>query len=120
MPRCAGIKRDGGRCAVVVRAEQTHCYAHDPSRAAERQKNAARGGRAKASTEIRSLKAEIKALIEQVRDGSVDRNDASSMLQGYRALLEFIKLERGVYVEEDLAQRIEELRAREAGREQIS
>ena len=32
MPRCAGIKRDGGRCTVVVGPGATHCYSHDPGR----------------------------------------------------------------------------------------
>ena len=36
MPRCAGIKRDGGRCAVVVGPGHSHCYAHDPDRWQER------------------------------------------------------------------------------------
>ena len=36
MPRCAGIKRDGGRCTVVVGPGQSHCYAHDPDRSKER------------------------------------------------------------------------------------
>jgi hypothetical protein len=26
MARCAGIKRDGGRCAVIVKGAQTYCY----------------------------------------------------------------------------------------------
>ncbi len=29
MPECDGIKRDGGRCTVVVGPSQTHCYQHE-------------------------------------------------------------------------------------------
>jgi Papain-like cysteine protease AvrRpt2 len=38
MPQCAGIKRDGGHCTVVVGLGATHCYAHDPRRAEERKR----------------------------------------------------------------------------------
>jgi hypothetical protein len=52
MPQCAGIKRDGGRCAVVVGPGQSHCYAHDPTRAEERRRNASRGGRTRGNGEL--------------------------------------------------------------------
>jgi hypothetical protein len=56
MPRCAGIKRDGGRCAVVVGPGKDHCYAHDPARKEERRRNASRGGRSKGTGELADLK----------------------------------------------------------------
>src|SRR3712207_7392148 len=31
MPRCAGIKRDGGQCTAIVNGSQTYCYQHDPA-----------------------------------------------------------------------------------------
>lgn len=45
MAQCASIKRDGGRCTVVVGAGKQHCYAHDPDKETERKRNASRGGR---------------------------------------------------------------------------
>jgi hypothetical protein len=44
-----------------------------------------------------------------VKDGGLDRNTARAMFTGYSVLLDYIKLERGVYVEEELAARIREL-----------
>lgn len=110
MPKCAGIKPDGGRCAVDVAPGETHCYSHDPNRAEERRRNASRGGRARGSKEIRELKQELKDLIADVKGGDLDRNDAAVMVQGYRALKDFIELERRVKETDDLAAEIEELR----------
>src|SRR5215216_1458997 len=73
MPRCAGIKRDGGRCAVVVGPGQSHCYAHDPDRADERRRNASRGGRMKGAGEISDLKKQLANLAADVLSGEVER-----------------------------------------------
>ena len=74
-----------------------------------RRRTASKGGRGKASKEVRDLKAEIQDLLQEIKAGELDRNDAAVMFQGYRALLEYIKLERAVLVEDDLAARIQEL-----------
>jgi ParB-like chromosome segregation protein Spo0J len=116
MTICAGIKRDGGRCTAVVGASQTHCYQHDPDRASERRSNAALGGRSKASREVRGLKLEIKALISDVKAKSLDRNDAQVMIQGYRALRDFIDLERRWKETEELEARLEALEQAEGVR----
>ena len=81
MPKCAGIKRDGGRCAVVVGPGQTHCYQHDPARADERRRNASRGGRAKGNGEIADLKKQLKDLAAGVLCGSVERGRAAVVNQ---------------------------------------
>jgi hypothetical protein len=54
-------------------------------------------------------------VISDVKAGNLDRNDAAVMIQGYRALKDFIALERGIRVEDELAAEIEELK-RERGR----
>ena len=53
-------------------------------------------------------------MIGEVKAGELDRNDAAVMIQGYRALKDFIALERSVKVEDELAAELEELR-RERG-----
>jgi hypothetical protein len=73
MPRCAGKKEDGSPCERIVGASQTHCYSHDPERAAERRRNASRGGRSKANAEIAGLKAQLKKLAADVLSGEVER-----------------------------------------------
>jgi hypothetical protein len=113
--QCHGTKRDGERCTATVEPPQTWCWWHDPTNAEKRRRAASRGGKGKANQEVRILKEEIKALIADVRAGTLERNAAAVMLQGYRALLDYVKLERGIHVEEELAHELEELK-RERGR----
>jgi hypothetical protein len=87
------------------------CWTHDPANAERRRQAASRGGKAKAAREVRDLKAEIRDVIAGVKNGSLDRNNAAVMIQAYRALLEYIKVERNVYIQEDLAREVEELKS---------
>ena len=114
MRRCSGIKPDGTQCTLTVEPPETHCWHHTPKRAAERRRAASRGGRSRPSTEVRTIKEEIKTVINKVKSGDLDRNDAAVMIQGYRALKDFIALERGIRLEDELAAEIEELK-RERG-----
>src|SRR5215212_9639744 len=109
MPRCAAIKRDGGRCAVVVGPGQSHCYAHDPDRAGERRRNASRGGRTRGNGELPTLKKQLKDLAAGVLDGSVDRGRAAVVNQLYNTLIRVIEQERKLRELEELAARLEEL-----------
>jgi hypothetical protein len=59
---------------------------------------------------VATLKDEIKILISEVKGGVVDRNDAAVMIQGYRALKDFIALERQVKETDELAAEIQELK----------
>ncbi len=94
MPQCAGIKRDGGRCAVVVGPGQSHCYQHDPDRADERRRNASRGGRSRGGGELSDLKKQLKDLAAGVLDGSVDRGRAAVANQLYNTLIRTVEQER--------------------------
>jgi len=71
---------------------------------------ASRGGKSKANREVATLKAEVKDLIAKIEAGGVSPTRGNTMFRGYGVLLDLIKLERGIFVEEDLAARIEELR----------
>ena len=108
--QCAGITREGRRCTVSVRGAQEFCHLHDPSRSEERRRQASRAGRARGNKEVATLKDEIKAVITDVKSGDLDRNDAAVMIQGYRALKDFIALERQVRETDELAAEIEELK----------
>ena len=110
--QCAGITREGRRCTVsVTGAHDEFCHLHDPTRSEERQRSARRAGKAKPSSrEVRGLKDEIRDVIAEVRGGGLDRNDAAVMIQGYRALKDFIALERQVRETDELAAEIEELK----------
>jgi hypothetical protein len=85
------------------------CWTHAPENAAKRRRNASKAATAKADKEVREVKAEIISLISRVRDDGFDPTAANAINRLYATLLEYIKLERGIYREEDLAARIREL-----------
>ena len=109
MARCAGIKRDGGRCTVIVAPEQTYCYQHDPSRAEERRRNASRGGRMRGSGEIAELKKQLKDLAAGVLDGEVERGAAAVVNQIIQTRARLLELERRIKEVEELEVRLEAL-----------
>jgi hypothetical protein len=109
MSTCAGINRDGGRCAVVVGLGQSHCYAHDPDRSQERRRNASRGGRSKGTGELGELKKRIKDLAAGVLDGTADRGRAAVANQLYNTLIRAIEQERKLRELGELAERLEAL-----------
>jgi hypothetical protein len=109
--KCSAITRAGTRCRRSAEGQNGLCFAHDPANAERRRRTAARGGRGKANKEVATLKDEIRDVIAGVKSGDLDRNDAAAMIQAYRALLEYIKLERAVVVEDDLAVRLEALKS---------
>src|SRR5215212_131113 len=101
--RCRGIKRDGEPCSLSANGPDGFCWAHSPQHAEERRRTASKAGKSKPTAEVHLLKAEIKTLISDVKDGDLDRNVAVVMLQGYRALKDFIELERRVRETDELA-----------------
>lgn len=109
---CPAITRSGDRCKKAAEGPDGYCWAHSPKNADQRRTAASRAGRARHDQEVRILKEELKATIAGVRDGSIERNDASVMFQGYRTLKEYIQLERDGVILPELAERIEELRER--------
>jgi hypothetical protein len=110
MNRCAGTKRDGTPCTATVEPPQIYCWWHAPEHAEQRRRAASKGGKSKANREVASLKAELKDLIAKVEKGTLEPTRGNTMLRGYSVLLDLIKLERGIFVEDDLAARIEELK----------
>ena len=108
--RCRGVKRDGGPCTLPANSPDGYCWAHSPKHAEERRRMASRAGKSRGSREVANLKGELKDLIGKVEDGPLEPTRGNTMLRGYGVLLDLIKLERGIFVEEDLARRIEELK----------
>jgi len=107
MAQCAGIRRDGGRCAVVVGPGQSHCYAHDPHRSHERKRNASRGGRSRGKGELGELKRRIRSLATEVLNGTAERGQAAVANQLYNTLIRAIEQERKQRELEELAGRLE-------------
>ena len=110
MAQCTAIKPNGERCTLAPTGQHGLCWAHDPANREARRRTASKGGQSKANREVVLLKEELKTLIEKVEDGKVSATRGNTMIRGYGVLIDLIKLERGIYVEEDLAARIEELK----------
>ena len=85
------------------------CWTHAPENAEKRRRNASRAATAKADKEIRETKAEIRELVRMVREEDFDVSKANAVNRLYQTLLQYIIVERGIYREDDLAQRIREL-----------
>lgn len=108
--QCSYIKAGGEQCRGLATASHGLCWSHAPENAEQRRRSTSKAGRAKADMEVRALKEELKAVIADVRSGELDRSDAAVMIQAYRALKEYIQLERDVSVIPELADRLEALK----------
>ena len=110
MPRCSHTYADSSQCKRIVSAEQGYCYSHDPARASERQRNAARGGKAKATGEIGRVKARLQALADMVEEGQMDRADVAVIGQIWGTYIRAVGMELRVKEFEEMAREVEELR----------
>jgi hypothetical protein len=93
VPRCSHTYANSSRCRRIVSAEQEYCYSHDPQRASERKRNAARGGRAKASGELGRVKARLHTLADMVEEGQMNRADAAVISQIWGTYLRAVSVE---------------------------
>ena len=109
MPRCSHTYGDSSQCRRIVSAEQEYCYSHDPQRASERKRNAARGGRAKASGELGRVKARLHTLADMVEEGQMDRADAAVISQIWGTYLRAVSVELKVREQLELIERLEHL-----------
>jgi hypothetical protein len=109
VPRCSHTYGDSSQCRRIVSAEQEYCYSHDPQRASERKRNAARGGRAKASGELGRVKARLHTLADMVEEGQMDRADAAVISQIWGTYLRAVSVELKAREAEEVERRLEEL-----------
>jgi hypothetical protein len=107
---CRATKANGEPCTLPANGPNGFCWAHAPENAEKRRRAASRAARSKGNKEVSILKEEIKDVISEVKAGDLDRNDAAVMIQAYRALKDFIALERQVRETDELAAEIEELK----------
>jgi hypothetical protein len=121
--RCSFIKAGGERCKGIATAGATLCYAHDPSRAAERSRNASKAGkaggngRASARTDVAEARSYTKGLISGLLKGDLARDTATGAFMGLNTLARLIELERKIIEQDELLERLEVLERREAMRE---
>jgi hypothetical protein len=109
MNQCRATTAKGERCTLPANGPEALCWSHDPKNAEKRRRMASKAGTAKADKEVREVKAEIRRLINAVRDDGFDVSAANTINRLYQTLLQYILAERGIYREEDLAVRIREL-----------
>ena len=109
MPRCSHTYEDSSQCRRIVSAEQEYCYSHDPARASERKRNAARGGRAKASGELGRVKARLHTLADMVEEGQMDRADAAVISQIWGTYLRAVGVELKAREQLEITERLEAL-----------
>jgi len=109
MNQCSATKANGERCTLPANGSHGLCWAHAPENAAKRSRNASKAATAKADREIRETKAEIRDLVRLVREEDFDVSKANAMNRLFQTMLQYIIVERGIYREDDLAQRIREL-----------
>jgi hypothetical protein len=109
MPRCSHTYADSSQCRRIVSSEQRYCYSHDPLRAGERRRNAARGGKTKASGELGRVKARLRTLADMVEEGQMDRADAAVISQIWGTYLRAISTEMKQKEQLELVERLESL-----------
>ena len=90
LPRCGETKADGSPCERIVGASQSYCYSHDPNRANDRRKSASTAGKSKLSSEIISIRSEIREIMEGIREEDIDKGAGSVLLQGCGLLLKAV------------------------------
>ena len=109
MARCSHTYADSSQCRRIVSSEQRYCYSHDPARAAERRRNAARGGKAKASGELVGIKQRLSVLADDVLAGEVDRGVGAVASQILNVYLRAVSVELKAREQLELIERLEAL-----------
>lgn len=113
MAKCSGITQAGGACKGVPIDGSQWCYAHHPAHTEERRRHGSRGGkrggRGRPQAELTDIKDRLRAMVEDVRTGAMDRADAAVCAQLYNTLIRCVSVELRVREVEDLARQVEEL-----------
>ena len=112
--RCEATTRAGSRCRLDAAPGATWCYSHHPARVEERRRNARKAGRAggngrAGASEVASIKREIRAVLDGVLDGRIDRGAGACAAQLLNVLLRAAKLERRVRAGDVVEERLERL-----------
>lgn len=109
MAVCSGIKRDGGRCTVVVGESQEYCYQHDPANSEKRRRAASKGGKSKPNRELADIKRRLSEMADTVLSGAVATAPYAVANQILNTQLRAIELERKVREQDELEARLEAL-----------
>lgn len=86
--RCAGTRNDGTGCTANVMGNGDFCFAHDPTKAAQRQAARVKGGANSATrarldrlvpATLRPMIGDLLTALEEVHAGTLDPRRASAM-----------------------------------------
>ena len=86
--RCVGARKDGTPCTATVMGAGTLCYAHDPTRSAERDEARRKGGANSATrarvdrlvpATLRPMLGSLLDALDEVHAGELDPRQASAM-----------------------------------------
>jgi len=107
--QCTAAKRDGTRCTLPATGQQGLCWAHDPQNAAKRRRTASRGGKSKANSKVKVLRAQLKTLTEQVIRGELETGRGAVANQLITTQIRLLELERKIKEQEEIEERISRL-----------
>ncbi len=71
MNQCSHIRQNGERCTAAAKGSHGGCWHHDRDFAADRVRNASRGGRGKVNKETRDVKKLVDRLTERTLEGEI-------------------------------------------------
>ena len=115
MSQCSGITAAGGRCKGQAISNSQYCFSHSPDHAEARKQRASRGGkrggRGRPQAELSDIKDRLRAMVEDVRNGTMDRADAAVCGQLYNTLIRAVSVELKAREQMELEARLEELEA---------
>ncbi len=105
--QCSGIKRDGGRCTVIVSGSLEYCYQHDPARAEDRRRAASKAGKSKPSRELVDIKQRLSSLAHDVLEGSVEKSTGAVVSQILNVYIRAIDVELKAIEQLQIVERLE-------------
>jgi hypothetical protein len=115
MSKCTAITQSGNRCKGIAIDGSDYCYAHHPDHAANRHRNASkggkRGGRGRPLTDVSEVKQRLASLADDALNGTVDKSVATAVAQIWNTYLRAVTTELQVKEQRELVQRLEELEA---------
>jgi hypothetical protein len=115
MGKCTAITQSGNRCKGIAIDGSDYCYAHHPDHAANRHRNASkggkRGGRGRPLTDVANAKQRLSDLADDVLNGVVDRSVAGTASQILNVYLRAVDLELKAREQQELEARLEEIEA---------
>lgn len=115
MAKCSGITQVGTACKGIPIDGSQWCYVHDPDHAQERRRHGSRGGkrggRGRPQAELSDIKDRLRSMVEDVRNGVMDRADAAVCGQLYNTLIRAVSVELRVREQMEFEARLEELEA---------